>query len=73
GDVAWVRTRDEVVDEGWLGGRPRPEVLGRLGDVALVAHEPVSFLDPADPGEVRLRSRHGSLTSAEVLVPLLAG
>ena len=72
-DTAWVRTREQVVEEGWLGGRPRPEVLDRLGDVAVVAHQPVSFLDPSDPVEVLLRSRHGSLTSAEMLVPLLAG
>lgn len=70
-DVAWVRTRDEVVEEGWLGGSPSPEVEHRLGDVALVPFEPVAFLDPADTGESRLVCRHGSLTPAEALVPLL--
>ena len=44
----------------------------RLGDVALVAREPVAFLDPADTGETRLAARHGSLTAAEMYVPLLA-
>ena len=72
GNVAWVRTRDQAVAEGWLGGTPVPEVEQRLGDVALVAHAPVAFLDPGDTGEVSLVSRHGSLTSAEMLVPLLA-
>jgi hypothetical protein len=71
GDVAWVRTRDEVIDDGWLGGRPAPEAEARLGDVALVPFEPIAFLDNADVGEVRLVCRHGSLTSAEMLVPLL--
>ncbi|HVM03930.1 MAG TPA: alkaline phosphatase family protein [Acidimicrobiales bacterium] len=70
-EVAWVRTFDEVVEEGWLGGRPSPEVARRLGDVALVPFEPVAFLDPADTGESRLVCRHGSLTPAEALVPLL--
>ena len=42
-----------------------------LGDVALVAREPVAFDDPADTGPFQLVSRHGSLTSAEMLVPLL--
>ena len=70
-DVAWVRTFDELVDEGWLGGRPAPDVARRLGDVALVPFEPVAFLDPADTGESRLVCRHGSLTTAEALVPLL--
>ena len=72
GDVAWVRTREELIAEGWLGGRPAPEVAGRLGDVAVVARAPVAFIDPADTGPVRLRCRHGSLTPAEMLVPLVA-
>ena len=70
--VAVVRTRDEVVGGGWFGGPVTYEVASRLGDVAIVAREPVAFLDPADLGSVHLRCRHGSLTSAELLVPLLA-
>lgn len=73
GHLAWVRTREELVAEGWFGGRPAPEAERRLGDVALVAFEPVAFDDPADTGETRLVCRHGSLTPAEVLVPLVAG
>lgn len=72
GHVAWVRTLDEIVDQGWLGGEPVPEVTERLGDVALVPFESTSFLDPADTGEQRLVGRHGSLTSAEMLVPLIS-
>jgi len=71
GHQAWVRTREEAVAEGWFGGPLRPEVESRLGDVALVAHEPIAFLDTADTGEIRLRSRHGSMTPAEMLVPLV--
>lgn len=71
GDVAWVRSRQDLIDEGWLGGAPSPEIEHRLGDVALVPFEPVAFLDPSDKGESRLVCRHGSLTPAEVLVPLL--
>ena len=70
--VAWVKSRDQIIEEGWLGGRPAPAVSGRLGDVALVPFAPIAFLDPADTGELRLEARHGSLTSAEMLVPLLA-
>jgi hypothetical protein len=69
--VAWVRTREQVLESGWFGGRPCDEVLERLGDVALVARAPVGFRDPAE-GEARLVCRHGSLTQAEMLVPLLA-
>lgn len=70
-DDAWVRTREEAVAQGWFGGDLRPEIEARLGDVVLAAHEPVAFLDPADTGLVKLRSRHGSLTPAEMFVPLL--
>jgi hypothetical protein len=76
-DLAWVRGVDEVIAEGWLG-RPlnsepmNPETRARLGDVAVVAHAPIAFYDPADTGSFELKCRHGSLTSAEVLVPLLA-
>ncbi len=71
GDLAWVRSLQEVVDQGWLGGDPSDEVLARLGDVALAAREPVAFLDPAHTAEITQVGRHGSLTSAEMLVPLL--
>lgn len=72
GDRAWVLSRDEVIAAGWLGPTPPAlDVAARLGDVALVAHAPVAFLDPADSGSYLLQCRHGSLTSAEVLVPLL--
>jgi Type I phosphodiesterase / nucleotide pyrophosphatase len=71
GDVAWVRTKDELIADGWLGGVPTPEVASRLGDVALVPFAPTAFLDPADTGELRLKARHGSLTSAEMSIPLL--
>lgn len=72
GDVAWVRSRQHVIDDGWFGGPLDTPVADRLGDVALVARDAVAFLDPADTGETRLVGRHGSLTKAEMLVPLLA-
>jgi predicted AlkP superfamily pyrophosphatase or phosphodiesterase len=71
GEVAWVRTRDQMIADGWLGGVPSTEVAARLGDVALVPFAPTAFLDPADTGELRLKARHGSLTSAEMRIPLL--
>jgi len=70
--VAWVVTREQVLDEHWFGPTIAPPVANRLGDVALVTHAPVSFHDPADTGPYALICRHGSLTPAEVLVPLLA-
>jgi hypothetical protein len=44
----------------------------RLGDVALVAREDVAFHDPQDTGPFELVGRHGSLSAAEMLVPLLS-
>jgi len=72
-DVAWVVTRDETIDDGWWGPKVTDEARSRLGDVALVAREPVSFHDDADTGPFVLVGRHGSLTEAEMLVPCLVG
>lgn len=71
-DVAWVVSRQQMLDECWFGPLMAPPVAGRLGDVALVAREPVSFDEPADTGPFRLICRHGSMTPDEVLVPFLA-
>ncbi len=72
-DVAWVRTRDEAVADGWFGGDLDDRVAHRLGDVVIATRDPIAVLDPADPGEQWMRCRHGSLTAAEMFVPLLAG
>ncbi len=71
GGVAWVATKEQTIDEGWFGPTMAPTIRSRLGDVALVAFEPVSFDDPGDSGPFELICRHGSLTSAEVNVPLV--
>lgn len=72
GGTGWIRTREQLIDERWFGSTVPPQVAGRLGDVAAVAHQPVSYDDPADTGPFELVCRHGSMTSAEVYVPLLA-
>jgi hypothetical protein len=71
-DVAWVMSRQELIEGGWFGSVVSPPVAARFGDVALITKAPISFLDPADSGPYPLVCRHGSLTSAEMLVPLLA-
>jgi hypothetical protein len=71
-EIAWVRSREEIIEDGWLGGVPTDEVAARMGDVALIPFSPVAFLDPADTVELKLKARHGSLTPDEMLVPLLA-
>jgi predicted AlkP superfamily pyrophosphatase or phosphodiesterase len=72
GATGWVRTRRQLIDECWFGPSVPPPVAARLGDVAVVAREPVSYHDPDDSGPFELICRHGSMTSAEVYVPLLA-
>ena len=72
GDLAWVVGADQVVDEEWFGPRMGDVVRRRLGDVALVAREPVSFEDPAEAGGPPLICRHGSMTADEMFVPLVA-
>jgi hypothetical protein len=72
GDVAWIVTRAQVLDEQWFGARVPDYVARRMGDVALVPHAPVSFEEPLDGGAFDLVCRHGSLTADEMLVPLLA-
>lgn len=72
GERAWIRSRSQLLDEGWFGPRVTPEALGRLGDVALVARGTVAFIEPTDTGPYNLIGRHGSATPAEVEVPLLA-
>jgi predicted AlkP superfamily pyrophosphatase or phosphodiesterase len=70
-DVAWILTRDEVVSKQWLGPVVSEAALARLGDVAVVVRTDMAFHDPLDTGPYELVGRHGSLTSAEMLVPLL--
>jgi hypothetical protein len=72
-DRAWCFTRNQLLDEGWLGPKaPSAEVRRRIGDVVLAASGPIGFVDPNNPGESRLLSGHGSLTGDEMLVPFLA-
>ena len=74
GHQAWVMSRDELLEGGWLGPGPvRSAVRRRIGDVVLAAREPVGFIDPNFPRETGLIAGHGSLTPDEMLVPLLGG
>jgi hypothetical protein len=72
GDDAWVLSKEQMIAEGWFGPVVTDAARSRLGDVALVAKGVVSFHDPDDGGPFELISRHGSVTPAEMLVPLLA-
>ncbi len=72
GDEAWVHTVDQLDEDRWYGGPLGTTARSRLGDVAVVPHRSVAYLDPADRNEHTLVCRHGSLTADEMLVPLVA-
>jgi hypothetical protein len=71
-DIAWVVSREQMLEEKWFGPNVGQDVRRRMGDVALVPFAPVSFDDPADTGPFALQCRHGSLTEEEMLIPLFA-
>ena len=72
GDRMDVWSREEAVAAGWFGPVDA-RVLARIGDVVAVAREPVAVLDSRrdHPELLRLIGMHGSVTDAEMLVPLL--
>lgn len=68
----WVRARDEAIAEGWFGPRVLDRIRPRIGDVVAAAYEPVGlFQRSVDPFAWTLAGHHGSMTPAEILVPLL--
>ena len=72
GQDAWVVSREQMIADGWLGPVVTEAAAARLGEVALVARGNVAFHDPQDTGPYELVGRHGSVTPAEMFVPLLA-
>jgi hypothetical protein len=72
GDRAWVLTRDEAIAGGWFGPVP-PEHLGRIGDVVVIClNRTIVLASGGEPPEIgRLVAFHGSVTRAEMTVPLL--
>ena len=70
-DQAWVMPADEVIERGILGPVVTDAARSRIGDVALIAHAPIGFSDPAERRAEFMVGRHGSLTAAEMLVPAL--
>ena len=70
GDQAWILGVDEIVDRRLFGASLSHDAATRLGDVAIMARGRAAFFDPAAPTP-RLQARHGSLTAAEMYVPLV--
>jgi Type I phosphodiesterase / nucleotide pyrophosphatase len=70
GDLAWVRTRDEAIDEGWFAAID-DQLRERWGHVLVALRGDWAVMTSAFPREYTLIGMHGSLTPAEMLVPLL--
>jgi hypothetical protein len=68
---AEVLGRDEALARGWFGALD-PAVRPRLGDVLVACRDDFSVMSSdVFPFETRLVGLHGSLTPAEMLVPVL--
>jgi Type I phosphodiesterase / nucleotide pyrophosphatase len=73
GATAWVLSRAEAVAAGWFGTQVADRVLARIGDVvAAPSGGGAVVASRRHPHEASLVGYHGSLTSAELLVPLLS-
>lgn len=71
GPRAWVVEREQAIAEGWFGPLVTDRVRPRLGDVVVAARGRSGVLRrEAEALESGLRGQHGSLTTAEQLVPL---
>ena len=75
GERAWVMSREEAIKDGLFGpvGAPVSDAMAaRIGDVvAACAGTWAVVASKAEPLEVLPEGMHGSLTSAEQLVPML--
>lgn len=70
GERAWVATRAEAEAAGWFGDLA-PGLASRFGDVCVAARGTTALLSRTFPKEMGLVGMHGSLTPAEMRVPLL--
>ncbi|GAA4751105.1 alkaline phosphatase family protein [Modestobacter marinus] len=72
GHRAWVVSRAEAVESGVFGAVD-PALADRIGDVVALARGSWAFTDAQqDPVGSMLAAYHGSLTPAELTIPLLA-
>ncbi|MFT4218797.1 MAG: alkaline phosphatase family protein [Micropruina sp.] len=72
GPDAWVLTRDEASEAGWFGPL-QPRLADRFGDVLVAMATDRALMTRTQPNEFNLIGMHGSLTPAELTVPLLIG
>lgn len=73
GERAWVMSREEAVKDGLFGAPVSDAMAARIGDVVAACVGTWAIVaSKAEPRESALVGMHGSLTSAEQLIPLLS-
>ncbi|WP_045877213.1 nucleotide pyrophosphatase/phosphodiesterase family protein [Pseudofrankia sp. DC12] len=72
GEQAWVVSAEQAVADGWFGPVVRRRVVHRLGHVIAAARGTTVLVRPdIEPHLTAMRGQHGSLTPAEMNVPLV--
>jgi len=72
GGRMWIWGREEAIATGIFGPRVTERAMERIGDVVAAAYARVGIVQrDVDPAQARLNGHHGSLTTAEQIVPLL--
>ncbi|MDX3611432.1 alkaline phosphatase family protein [Streptomyces europaeiscabiei] len=72
GEQFWIASRDEAIEAGWFGPHVDERVYARIGDVVAAACDDVLIIaSEREPKESAMVGNHGSMTTAEQLVPLL--
>lgn len=71
GERAHVLRREEAIEAGWFGPNVSNLSAARIGDVVAAMTGTWAAMSYATPGEFTLVGMHGSLTAAEMEVPLL--
>ena len=72
GGRMWIWGREEAIATGIFGPRVTERARERIGDVVAAAYARVGIVQrDVDPAQARLNGHHGSLTTAEQIVPLL--
>ncbi|MEU4647157.1 alkaline phosphatase family protein [Nocardia fluminea] len=66
-----VRTRDEAIEAGWFGPVVTRDAAARIGDLVVIASGDGGVVrSGAEPMQSMMVGHHGSLTAAELRVPL---
>ncbi len=72
GERAHVVLREEAIAAGWFGPEVTPTTCERIGDVLVAMRDDWAVMSTRFPDEFSLVGMHGSLTHAEMVVPLLS-